>query len=182
MVLTGNNLGMYIQIIDQSNIKLYDMVKAMGGTLIAPKVDCAIVHYDDIDMITGNRPILEDSAKWGGNRSCAVPNIKHLQEICSKDYDLYVKDWKDYDNQDSNDWEKIMNVLVEKGGLLLQADAGCGKTYVSKQIAMVLEQVKKIAPTNKAALNLKGSTIHKFLNMDIEGNVSTKKKMSSTFL
>ena len=68
-----------------------------------------------------------------------------------------------------------MNVLVEKGRLLLQADAGCGKTYVSKQIAMVLEQVKKIAPTNKAALNLKGSTIHKLLNMDIEGNVSTKK-------
>jgi len=40
---------------------------------------------------------------------------------------------------------------------------------------MVLEQVKKIAPTNKVALNLKGSTIHKFLNMDIEGNDSTKK-------
>ena len=37
-----------------------------------------------------------------------------------------------------------MNVLVEKGGLLLQADAGCGKTYVAKQMAMVLEQVKKI--------------------------------------
>ena len=44
MVLTGNNLGMYIQIIDQSNIKLYAMVKAMGGTLIARNIDCAIVH------------------------------------------------------------------------------------------------------------------------------------------
>ena len=33
MVLTENNLGMYIQIIDQSNIKLYDMVKEMGATL-----------------------------------------------------------------------------------------------------------------------------------------------------
>jgi len=39
------------------------MVKAMGGTLIARKVDCTIVHYDDIDMITGNRPILEDSTE-----------------------------------------------------------------------------------------------------------------------
>jgi len=44
MVLTENNLGMYIQIIDQSNIKLYAMVKAMVGTLIARNVDCAIVH------------------------------------------------------------------------------------------------------------------------------------------
>jgi len=35
--MTENNLGMYIQIIDQSNIKLYNMVKEMGGTLIARK-------------------------------------------------------------------------------------------------------------------------------------------------
>ena len=67
------------------------------------------------------------------------------------------------------------NVLVNKGGLLLQADAGCGKTYVAKMIANTLENVKKIAPTHKSALNLKGSTIHKFLNMDIDGNVSTAK-------
>ena len=68
-----------------------------------------------------------------------------------------------------------MDVLVQNGGLLLQADARCGNTYVAKHMAMVLQQVKKIAPTNKAALNLKGSTIHKILNMDIKGNVSTKK-------
>jgi len=37
IVMTENNLGMYIQIIDQSNIKLYNMVKEMGGTLIARK-------------------------------------------------------------------------------------------------------------------------------------------------
>lgn len=86
-----------------------------------------------------------------------------------------MSDWKDYAIQDSDDWEKIMNVLVEKGGLLFQADAGCGETYVAKQMALVLEQVKKIAPTNKAVLNFKGSTIHKFVNMDIEGNVSTKR-------
>ena len=141
IVMTENNLGMYIQIIDQSNIKLNGMVKEMGGTLIARKVDCAVVHYDDVDIIMENRPILKDSNEWGENRSCIVPNIKHLQEIYSKDYDLNVKDWKDYNIQDSDDWEKIVNVLVEKGGLLLQADAGCGKTYVAKQMAMVLEQV-----------------------------------------
>ena len=170
MVMTENNLGMYIQIIDQSNIKVYDMVKEMGGTLIARKVDCAIVHYDNMDI----RPVLEESTEWGKNRSCAIPRIKYSQEIFYKTYDLKVKDWKDYNIQDSDDWEKIMDVLVEKDGLLLQADAGCGKTYVAKKMASILANVKKMAPTNKAALNLKGSTIHKFLNMDIEGNVSTK--------
>ena len=42
---------MYIQILDQSNIKLYDMVKNMGGNLIARKVDYAVIHYPN-----GNAP------------------------------------------------------------------------------------------------------------------------------
>ena len=71
-------------------------------------------------------------------------------------------------------WEKIKDILVNKGGLLLQADPGTGKTYTAKNIASQLDKVRKIAPTNKASLNLKGSTIHKFLNMDIEGNISTR--------
>ena len=33
---------------------------------------------------------------------------------------------------DSHDWEKIMNVMVSKGGLLLQGNAGNGKSYVAK--------------------------------------------------
>ena len=65
-----------------------------------------------------------------------------------------------------------MEVLDKKGGLLLQASAGNGKTYVAKQIAKKLMEkgygVKIIAPTNKAGLNIGGSTIHKFLKIDKE--------------
>jgi hypothetical protein len=46
---------------------------------------------------------------------------------------------------------------------------------------MICEELKKrnlnfqcLAPTNKAALNIKGSTIHRFLKMDEEGNISKK--------
>ena len=63
MTMTENNLGMYIQLIDQSNIKLYDMVKKMAGNLIARKVDCAVVHYDK------SVPTFEDSDVWGGSRN-----------------------------------------------------------------------------------------------------------------
>jgi hypothetical protein len=170
MKITENNLAMYIQIIDQSNIKLYDMVKEMKGTLIGRKVDCAVVHYDNID----DKPKMLNSKKWGFNSECHIPVLKNKQEFKPKYYKFEVDNWKDYNIGDSDDWEKIKDILVEKGGLLLQADAGKGKTYVAKKIASVLKKVKKIAPTNKASLNLKGSTIHKFLNMDIEGNISTK--------
>jgi ATP-dependent exoDNAse (exonuclease V) alpha subunit len=68
-----------------------------------------------------------------------------------------------------------MNVLVSKKGLLLQASAGNGKTYTAKMIAKSLGKgVKILAPTNKAALNIGGSTIHKFLKMTKEGYISPK--------
>ena len=170
MKITENNLAMYFQIIDQANIKLFDMVQDMRGTLIGRKVDCAVVHYGKYD----EKPKLQNSTKWGGNQECHIPVLKKQQEFKSKDYKFKVDDWKDWNIQDSDDWEKIKNILVNEGGLLLQADPGTGKTYTAKNIASVLDKVRKIAPTNKASLNLKGSTIHKFLNMDIEGNISTR--------
>jgi hypothetical protein len=170
MKITENNLAMYIQIIDQSNIKLYDMVKEMKGTLIGRKVDCAVVHYDNID----DKPKMLNSKKWGFNSECHIAVLKNKQEFKHKYYKFEVDNWKDYNIGDSDDWEKIKDILVEKGGLLLQADPGTGKTYTAQNISSKLDKVRKIAPTNKASLNLRGSTIHKFLNMDIEGNISTK--------
>jgi ATP-dependent exoDNAse (exonuclease V) alpha subunit len=71
-----------------------------------------------------------------------------------------------------------MQILDKKGGLLLQASAGNGKTYVAKQIAKHTRskggQVKIIAPTNKSSLNIGGSTIHKFLRIDKKGCICSK--------
>ena len=167
--MTENNIGMYIQILDQANIKLYDMVNQMGGKLICRNVDCVVVYYEY------DKPVLKNGYNWGENQECKIPQITKVQEIITKDYNFKINDWKDYNIEDSNDWEKIKDILVNQGGLLLQADAGKGKTYVAKKIASCLDKVRKIAPTNKASLNLKGSTIHKFLNLDIDGNMSTKK-------
>ena len=169
ILLTENNLGMYIQILDQSNIKLYDMVKQMGGTLIARKVDCAVVYYDN------EIKKLKDSDNWGEHRQCEIPTIKNTEDYKEKNYQFMVDQWYDLRYRNSDQWELIKNVLEQKGGLLLQSDAGCGKTYVAKMIAKNLDNVKCIAPTNKASLNLKGTTIHKFLNMDIDENISTAK-------
>jgi hypothetical protein len=168
--MTENNIAMYIQILDQANIKLYDMIKDMGGQLICRNVDCAVVYYDN-----DKKPLLKDSNEWGYNQKCKVPQITKVEDIITKTYKFKIDDWKDYNIDDSDDWEKIKDIFINKGGLLLQADAGKGKTYVAKKIASCLDKVKKIAPTNKASLNLKGSTIHKFLNLDIDGNMSTKK-------
>lgn len=168
MLLSETNLPMYIQVLDQANIKLYDMVKSMEGYLIARKTDCAIVHYP-----LGNLPEVVLGKEWGSCRSCPVPIVDYIEEFKEKEFE-FNKGWKDWNVNNSDNWEKIMKNMVENGGMLLQADAGNGKSYVAKMISKTLSNVQKLAPTNKAALNIGGTTIHKFLKMNEEGNISKK--------
>ena len=168
VTLNESNIPMYIQVVDESNIKLYDMVKKMGGALVGQKVDCAIV--------CGCTKEANDT-EWGGYKSCEVPTLTRTETCNGVDFtsDRPWNDYKRFRLNDSDKWQEIMNVLVSKKGLLLQASAGNGKTYTAKMIAKSLGKgVKILAPTNKAALNIGGSTIHKFLKMTKEGYISPK--------
>jgi hypothetical protein len=170
VILNENNRAMYIQVLDQSNIKLYDMAKAMGGKVVAYKVDCAVV-------VGGNKEIKCDT-EWGGYTSCDIPNITRKEKIDDVDFisDRAWNDNKYLKLNDSDKWEDIYNLLMKNKGLLLQASAGNGKTYTAKMIASKLgDRVKIIAPTNKAALNIGGSTIHRFLEMNADGYIKPNK-------
>jgi hypothetical protein len=170
VILNENNRAMYIQVLDQSNIKLYDMAKAMGGNVVAYKVDCAVV-------VGGNKEIKCDT-EWGGYTSCDIPNITRKEKIDDVDFisDRAWNDNKYLKLNDSDKWEDIYNLLMKNKGLLLQASAGNGKTYTAKMIASKLgDRVKIIAPTNKAALNIGGSTIHRFLEMNADGYIKPNK-------
>ena len=167
-MLGETNLPMYIQVLDQANIKLYNMVKSMKGNLIARKSDCAVVHFPD-----GNLPEEVQGKDWGSCRSCPVPIVDYIEDFKEKEFQ-FVENWKDWNINDSDHWEKIMNAMANNGGMLLQSDAGNGKSYVAKMISQNLPNVEKLAPTNKAALNIKGTTIHKFLQMNEEGHISKK--------
>ena len=178
ITMNETNIPMYIQLLDESNIKLYDMIKNIGGELVAVKVDCAIIKNPiNYDKIPKNYNFINQTDKWGKYIECDIPIITK-NEICEHIDFTADNEWRDYDYNDSDNWEDIMEVLDKKGGLLLQASAGNGKTYVAKQIAKKLMEaghgVKIIAPTNKAGLNIGGSTIHKFLKIDKEGNISSK--------
>lgn len=160
------NLPMYIQILDQSNIKVYDLMKEMiktGGKLIARKIDCVVVY-------NGNNNIL-NSNKWGFSRNCNIPNIDFKEKFIDKEYN-FINEWIDYNINDSDNWEDIHNIVINKNGLLLQSQPGFGKTYTAKKIKEKLENVVCLAPTNKASLNIGGITIHRFLKLDENNNIS----------
>jgi hypothetical protein len=131
--------------------------------LVGQKVACAIVY--------GCKCNDANDTEWGGYRTCEVPTLTRTETINGVDFTT-DKPWNDYKRfrlNDSDKWQDIMNILVSKKGLLLQASAGNGKTYTAKMIAKSLGKgVKILAPNNKAALNIGGSTIHKFLKMTKE--------------
>ena len=81
-----------------------------------------------------------------------------------------ITDWKDHDVIDSSNWKDLLDIATNKGGLLLVCDAGKGESYVINETSKVIS-LKKIAPTNKAALNVNGSTIHSFLRLDKGGKI-----------
>ena len=178
ITMNETNIPMYIQLLDESNIKLYDMIKNIGGELMGYKVDCAVIKNPiNYDNIVKNYNFTNPTDKWGKYIECEIPKITKT-EICEHIDFTGDNEWIDYDYNDSDNWEDIMQILDKKGGLLLQASAGNGKTYVAKQIAKHTRskggQVKIIAPTNKSSLNIGGSTIHKFLRIDKKGCICSK--------
>ena len=167
VIFNESNMPMYIQVLDESNIKLYDMIKKMGGQLVAYKVDCVVASGVNIEC--------PNDTKWGGYRSCEVPTISNIEIINDVEF-REDGEWEDYNFNDSDEWESIMKVMIDNKGLLLQASAGNGKTYTAKMIASKLgDRVKIIAPTNKAALNIGGSTIHRFLQINEQGYIKANK-------
>jgi nucleoside-triphosphatase THEP1 len=166
-IMNETNLPMYIQVLDESNVKLYRMGKAIGGELIARKVDCVIVRG-------GREYKKNDVLNWGDYRPCELPVINCV-EMCNHTEFSKNDEWIDHNINDSDDYESIYNVLVENGGLLLQGNAGNGKTFVAKKIAEKLgNKVKILAPTNKASLNIGGNTIHSFMKMTEDCKINSK--------
>ena len=166
--LYENNIPMYIQILDQSNIKLYDMIKKTGGELIGRKTDCIIIKNPKNNLITGN--------KWGDYRLSSIPKLNNY-EITNNFNFIYERDFKEYKTiKDSDEYERILNICLYYGGCLITGDAGTGKSYVIHKITEILgkDKVVKITPTNKSALNIRGQTIHKFLCIDKDSKISKK--------
>lgn len=179
-MMNETNIPMYLQVLDESNIRLYDMIKTMKGCLVARKVDCAIVRWVDKGATWSkfvrcvNTQADDITVKWGDYRPCKVPHIAQV-EVSNGVKFIEDNDWIDYNINDSDNWEDIMKVFLDNDGLLLQSSAGNGKSYTAKQIAQVLgNKVKILAPTNIASLNIGGSTIHKFLQMTEQGHINPK--------
>lgn len=169
------NVPMYIQILDWSNIRLYNMIKQAGGRCAFRKTDCAVI-------IGGS---LQYGSKNGEYRVSPLPEKcgkMRLPEDRSVDKSIvFDGEWnKHTEIYTSNQIEEVYALLMQQKAINNVSRAGTGKTYNALAVEKLFVErnqnakVIKLAFTNKACLNFGGTTIHKFLKIDKDGKFNTK--------
>ncbi len=181
-IKTTNGLPMYIQILDWSNMALYDLAKDVGGECVYRKTDMIVSIGGVIPQDkTINYPChyTETFGKYRKEPNAEILNYDFEMNIFrSVETPVISDDWFCWDYNDSNDWKLIIEKAIEKGGMLVKGRAGTGKSYIVEQgmkAGLLPTNAKsRLAPTNRAARNIGGTTIHKALGIDINNKVNTK--------
>lgn len=173
--LEQHNIPIYIQILDDSNIRLYELMKeaTLGKicNVIYRKTDCVVVKHANPDIKLGD--------EWGEYRTEELPQNYLEVDLTQRIPDIetpqfsgdFIYQYVDID--DSSDYKQIHQVLRCNGGLMVNGSAGTGKSYVIKKISEEVgdDNVARLCFTNKGALNIGGQTIHKFLGLNKDGKI-----------
>ena len=172
-----NNLPMYIQILDQSNILLHKLQVKMGGELIYRKTD-AVVMLKGKNIVECDKNLRKN---WGKETILPKDEMKlfnyefkaETYRSVDNPFNNEVKGWKkNFNLVNSNQSKEIIDYAVEHGGLLCCSRPGTGKSYlVNKAVEKGLIPADKrcrLAFTNRARKNINGSTIHSAVSINKE--------------
>ena len=176
------NIPMYIQVLDQNNIKLFNMIKESKGSALWRKTDCAIINLRGGHWGGAKKVIPEGKPSQPGDyRESEYPDISTLTPQKQEQYrecrlDTILPDWEIHsDITNSSQVKEVYDILMKHRGLVNVSRAGTGKSYNILELEKMFKanhtnaSVYKIAFTNKASLNIQGTTIHKFLKINGEG-------------
>lgn len=169
----------YIQILDQSNIKVHQystqLLKETNGKLIAINTDCI--------TIKGKQANIKENDEWGSLRTCDNPNVLNQMTIKPNDYILMPDKWNIHENiKSSSDYNEIINIIDNSNGIMITGDAGTGKSYLIKKIKEAKgEKCEILAFTNKASLNVSGKTIHSFLSISKDDKIKMEQLNKKLF-
>lgn len=168
-VKLDTNLPMYMQILDWANMQLNDAILKHGGyeRLIFRKTDEFVMKRmdnHDYEFSTDNLTGLKES-------ELDARQFKYLPRE-PVEFKFSKKKWKQIESISCSDDNDELICMLEKGkSLMISSEAGTGKSYMIHKVAEKLPIIK-IAFTNKAANNIGGMTIHKFLGIDQVGEIN----------
>jgi hypothetical protein len=161
VIETSNNRPLWVTVLDNANILLYKTAKEIGGTLLYRKTDALVIS---------NPKQLKPSETIGGYKLEGLPknmfdvndNVKMQRK---RDFQFFQENGiNELNIFTSNEYEKILE-HTKYNSLLLIGRAGTGKTYIAKKLIEDLNINVRLAFTNKACININGSTIHNFLKL-----------------
>ena len=176
--LLCTNLPMYIQILDWANINLDGWIRKFGGydRLVFRKTDEFVMErvYGTEYNVSEDVGGIKFTETDGRDFSSMPINHSHVKFTYKK------RDWQLLESvQSSNDHETVVSHLKARKSLMISSRAGTGKSFIINKVAERMDVVK-IAYTNKAANNIDGMTIHKFLAIDQEGNPNLEGAIQSS--
>jgi hypothetical protein len=188
--LNEYTLPMYLQILDWSNIRLYELGKKVGGEVIYR-------HTDLVVSLGGKLPTRELTNCWG-DYSVEVKKF-NFESVMRTERDVEIKEfdesWKHNPQfKNSSDWSDIIKYAIDNGGLLIEGRAGTGKSFIPKSAftSKVLKlddetsvdeygkqtksyaDTKTMSFTNKASRGIMGTTIHKTFHITTAGTIPRK--------
>ncbi len=154
----------HLQILDDEAIELHKLksiIENNGGIPITLKTDCVVYKND--------QEINIDDYYWDKEKT--VKKYKH-EEVFSYQLKAPMKlennppvklMFDEYNQYGEND-KLDDNIINSNKGILILGPAGTGKTYLINSVINKLENKKilRLAPTNKAALLIKGQTLDRF--------------------
>jgi hypothetical protein len=188
--LNEYTLPMYLQILDWSNIRLYDLGKKVGGEIVYR-------HTDLVISLGGKLPTRELTNCWG-DYSVEVKKF-NFESAMKTDRAINIsefdEDWKHNPQfTNSSNWSDIINYAIDNGGLGIFGPAGTGKSFIPKSAfaSRVLKlddnisvdeygketksyaDTKTMSFTNKASRGIMGTTIHKTFHITSAGTMPRK--------
>ena len=181
----SNGLPMYIQILDWSNMALYDLMKNIGGEVVFRKTDMVVSIGGRLDKKYIATDCCYQDTFGSYYQDTDMEKIQNSNFDFMEIEDRAVErpklsdDWIMYDEfKSSSDWEAILKLALEKGGLCISGRAGTGKSYIIHkgiETKMLPDEAKtRLSYTNRAARNINGTTIHKALAINMEGKTNNK--------
>ena len=160
----SNNRPLWQAIIDESNIILYQTAKSIGGTVIFRKTDCLVIHkainVKPSENIGGYK--IEEALP---KKMVLVEKARHIKLDDIKEVNILP-----YHTSDSLN-ELISFTKDNKQGLLISGRGGTGKTYCALKFTETFNIKVRLAFTNKATININGSTIDSYLKLNKDGKI-----------
>jgi hypothetical protein len=188
--LNEYTLPMYLQILDWSNIRLYELGKKVGGEIIYR-------HTDLVISLGGKLPTRELTNCWG-DYSVEVKKFNFESTMKTERAIViseFAEEWRHNPQfTNSSDWSDIIKYAIDNGGLLIEGRAGTGKSFIPKSAftSKVLKlddetttdeygketktyaDTKTMSFTNKASRGIMGTTIHKTFHITSAGTIPRK--------